>query len=612
MIVPASVDSHVREAQPAANFGSGGLLWLNGGTGGNDRQAFIHFARPFPLGATILSATLRVYLAAAWSGSNTVTARRVTGTWQEARVNWNNRPATSATHTPSAAVTDGVAGDVVEIDVAAMLQAVSDGGAWRGVRLELTQNVDRSLRSSETANPNLRPTLEIEWSEAPQAPDRLAPSGGRAVSAAKPLLTWRFADRLGDTTQASSQVQISDDSEDFSSPEYDSTKVANTESEWDLADTAYAGLADDDVRYWRVKVWDGTDLESAWSDPVEFTRKTHGTLTLLSPGATVDETTPPVTWTFTGRTQEAWEIELTEIPIGLFPVGSAPVRLLYKVPRHPGTETSHTLPPNLIKTGGTYRVVLRVWDTLDRQAMAGDADHVAEAEEFTYERDGGPDPVTALTAEVIGARVLLTWERSAIPDYFALTVDGEEVLDRIDPTDVLEEAGSPNVFALSYWGAVPRVSSTYEVEAVVQDAPEDPLLHSDGNATATAATNPLGIWLADPDDDTAVMIAGADPASLAIGESGTTHYLVAKPAPVRLTDTLRGYEGEVSGTLLSGAERDTFLELKARLKELRLIVGDLSLPVFLEEVGVAPTPSPGDLSYPVSLRFFQSDEFPTA
>ena len=482
-----------------------------------------------------------------------------------------------------------------------MMADVSNGATYYGFKITVSSDADRRLYSSEAARNEVRPQLEVEWSKAPYAPTNLAPSDGRAVSEQKPMLNWKFKDDIGDTTQAHSQVQIST-STDFSSPEYDSTKVSNTESQWDLASTAYAGLSDSDVRFWRVRVWDGAGLQSEWSDIEEFTRKTKGTLTITAPAASpnnyVVETTPPLSWTFTGRTQERAEVYLSvELNNGTF-------LQFYRFP-DVDTDTSVTVPSGLLVNGLNYKVTIRVFDTIDRQAVPGDKDYVEASREFDYQRDGTPDAPGSLTAVADGPAVVLTWTRTVQPDFFCLVVDGKEVNDRIEPTDVFV---SGTTYSYTYWEATPGTESTYEIEAVVTGSGK--LKHSDGNPTVDVTTTPYAIYLVDIDDGTNVMIAGDESADLTIGESGETFNTIGSRAPIRITDNIRGYEGTISGELLSEDDRDTFLELKGRLTTLHLIVGDLNIPVFLEEVSVAPDPTPGNNRFPVSFSVFQSGKFP--
>ena len=605
MIITTGVDAWIDQDRPAANYGQTTKLWLNGGGGSDQCYAFIFFARPFPPGVTVLSAILRLRLGESWGGAQTLTAKRIEERWKANRINWNNRPATSALNAASVNVSALPAGSVVEIDITDLMGDVSAGAKWQGIRLELSTDSNRALCSSDWADAARRPELEIEWSEAPDAPTNLAPSGGRAVSATKPLLTWQFVDNAGSTVQASSQVQVST-TPDFTSPSFDSGKVANTLSAFDLAATAFSPLANSVARFWRVKVWDGTDLESAWSETQEFRRENHGTLTLTSPEASpanyVEETTPPISWAFSGRTQEAFEAILYRVGDG------GVLTELTRQAKMVSTEVEWEVPAGILRTGDLYRVAVRVFDTIDRQAMAGDPDYVEAGGDFSYVRAGTPAPVTALTATPEGARVTLTFSRSPQPDYFAIRRDDLEVLDRVEPSTILVSGSN---YRLEFWEAKPRVSHTYEVEAVVDDA--GVLKHSDGNATAEAITNPIGIWLADSEDSLAVFIAGKEKASMAVGQGGATFDPIDSRAPVRIIDSVQGYEGSIAGILTDWEEvsakqwRDRFLELYGRLKVLRLIMGDLNIPVEIGPVSALPASS-GDRAYDVSLEFAQVDE----
>lgn len=602
-LIPASIDSWVNQSAPARNYGGGVRLQLNGGAGGNDRRAFLHF-KPPPLGVTILSAKLRLFARGAWTGSQTVTARRVTGTWAEGRVTWNNQPAVVATNLASVAANALADAALIELDVTAMLQDVVNGAAFYGVRLELSADVIRQLHSSEATNANLRPVLEVEWIAAPDPPASLSPSGGRAVSVTKPVLSWVYTDpgSGAGSEQASSQVQISS-SEDFGSPLYDSGKVANTLPSWDLAATAFGGLGLGDVRYWRVRVWDETDIVSEWSEAEEFTRTAKASLSIDSPaGATVDDLTPPIDWTF-GATQEAFRLLVEEVPAAGFARRQDP---LFDTGRVTDTDTLFELPVGLLRTGITVRVIVRVWDEVDRETTPGDPDYVEASHEFSYARSGAPDPVTALSAtpQPRSPAVLLEFERTNLPDYFSLRVDGVEVAPRIEPADVQT---SPGEFALTWWAATPRVSHLYEVEAVVDSAGS--LEHSDGNATDSATTDPDGIWLVDEDDGVSVRLGGQDRADFAIDETGTTFRVKGSRVPVRITEDVRGYTGSIGGLLLGKADRDAFLELKGRLKPLRLVLSDLTFPIVLEDVAPSPTPLPRDRLFSATFAFFQVGEF---
>lgn len=756
MIVKAAIDTWVRKSTPSGNYGGLNYLTLRGSASSAESRSHMFFPRPFPLNATILTGTLRFTLNQAWAGTNTVTAYRITAGWSESLTNWSNQPAVTATNFAQVVVVNGVAGQVVEIDVSDMLQDVANSSAaFYGIRLSIDSASTYYLfHSSEAANASVRPELEVTWSEAPNPPTQLIPDG-QVVSSGEPTLRWSFTDKVGNAVQASSQVQVATDA-DFASVEYDSGEVANDLSSFDLtknlltenisdievdttgwavhtncsiarstaqaqegaaslsmtstaggdmgartatgtsgvpitagltytvsgyfrsavsardvfmrinwydsggslvttvdgdtvADTTtgwtrahltatapptaafamiagrvvatgagsevhyldsvmleendgasgwtrgYDGFADAATRYWRVKVWDQTGFESEWSEGASMTRDDHGSLTIDSPsGATVPETTPNVTWTFTGETQEAYRLALYRVAT------SGALTTLWSQKTN-STDTEFQVPSGLIKTGETYRLSVEVWDEEDRALD----DHVIEwTDDFTYVRDGTPDAVETLTVDTVSGspRLDLEWTRTDAPDYWCLTIDGVEVDDRISVSDTHV---SGTTYAMSYWTATPRQELTVEVEAVVQSGASDPFEHSDDNPTVDVETNPTGIWLADPEDNTAVQIMGRDDVDLAIGESAETYAPIGALSPVRITDIVRGYAGSVSGVLLSASARDTFLTLKERLGELVLVVGDVSIPVRLEEAATAPTSAPGDVAYTVSFAFFQ-------
>lgn len=896
MIVRPTVDAWVRESFPNTNYGAGAYLQLNGGTSGDDRRAYLHFKRPFPLGATVTSAVLRLYCRGSWSGSQNVLVRRVTEAWRENGITWANQPATTAANEVTQAANGKADQDVLEVDITALMQAVSGGGAWYGLRLALSANVNRLFYSSDFPLAELHPELELAYEIAPFPPTSLSPAEG-VVSKASPVVRWHFSDP-GSGGPSASQVQVGPDTDfpsgvalgissggllghpsyndariaaelddivamggslvvgdipwsnieavegtyDFTWPDrwivpayergltpipalsyspnwitgYSSDKTGPTTSDdraayaaaaaaiaerypflrylriWNepnlggfwapsanvanygaLLDAAYAAIkavrpdlqviacglagaatsggdidpgefledllaanrdfdaldlhiyawdaggdnpeAPDTVmrtfkfpygygwlgdttsmrsqlvaagrgatpimvletgmndvpdaarapevaawfaklgefaayvthagwytwnvsgdprnitdgsldpllthaalvdvfteqgydsgkrpnvldqwslqgehvvppsvqRYWRVRVWDDTDLASEWSDAVPFTYEPLPTLTIDSPGATVDETTPPISWTFTG-TQTAVRIALWEV------LASGELLEQWLLDRLPYVQDSYTLPAGILKEGRTYRVEVKVWGEADeeRQFTPGAPDAATEVQEFEYVRSGAPTSPTSLTAQIVGPAIRLEWQRATMPDYFALVVDGELVHDRLDPSDLFV---SGTTYRYDWLGSTAGVEHTLEVEAVVSTA-GGPYQHSDSNPEVEATREQFGIYLADEADGTWVFLAGKAPADFRIGESGQTHELPHRREPVRITDNLRGYEGAVAGNVETPEERDTFNALKGRLKPLRLLIGSLNIPVLLEEASVAQHPSPG-------------------
>lgn len=597
-------DAWVSADEEHKNHGKGVRLWVRSNDTTNGRRAFVSFAKPHPHNdnLVVVGATLKLWLRGSWSGTQEVTAQRVTETWKENRITWANQPDITAVGEATETVTNGDDRDALEIDVTDIMQDAASGGDWFGFCLKLDDDNLRAFYSSDAPQDPFHPKLEVEWGVPPYPPTNLSPAGNGVISIANPVLSWRFTDHRQDTTQGSSQVQIST-STDFSSTVYDSTKQTNTLHRWPLAGeyNVPAGV----TRYWRVKVWDDADNPSGWSDTARFQRIAKGTITIVNPGIseTVDDLTPSIEWTFSGD-QDRVRLRLLEIKADATTVE----RFQYATQKN--TIDHLTIPRRnkhpIIKTGHDYRVQLYIWDTEDRISTPKDPAYAFAQRNFTYDRDGSPDPVSTLTADLFGPGVTLTWERASTPDWFCLRVDDEEVLHRIEPVDVATV--TPGEYRMTYWESVPRTAHTYEVEAVEVIGGHS--VHSANNDFAIKTTQPTGIWLIDDDADDAVLIdANAETPDLSIGESATTYNPVGNRRPVRFTDAIRGYEGTFGGQVATSAARDTFLDLKGRDKELRAVIANLNIPIWLEEVSAAPVPIPDTERYQVSFAFFQSGEY---
>jgi hypothetical protein len=239
-ILTSSVDAWTDEARPATNYGQAAFLSLNGNTG-SQRQGFLYFGIPFDPGDTVFAATLRLFIHGSWTGSNIITAERITDPWSENSIRWSNRPNVDTLHSAQVTVTGGVDRQEADLDLTTMLQDVAAGSPFYGVRLRINTTSNRALFAAEHPDQTMRAQLEIDWSRIPFEADNLNPSGGLAVSVSLPTFAWQFdsEDPDAERTQAYSQVQIST-STDFTSPVYDSGKVANTDSSWDLSTSTWS------------------------------------------------------------------------------------------------------------------------------------------------------------------------------------------------------------------------------------------------------------------------------------------------------------------------------------------------------------------------------------
>ena len=627
-VLHTSTDSWVNQDAPGINHGPDRRFYLNGDAS-HTRLGYAYFSQPFPDGALILSATLELTLAAAFGSTTVVTAKRITEKWLESKINYTNRPAITATHSASDSVpSSSPAGHKVQIDVTDMLQDVANGSAWYGVQISIDTSGNKYLWASDAPN-DAGPQLTIEWRTVPDAVTDLRPADGAVVSTVTPVVSWTFRDVDGSSDQEKSQVQVSTDPDDFTSPLYDSGLVANTDWAWELGGTL---LDDGTVYYWRVRVQDSNGNTSPYSAVQSLSVTPKGTLSVTSPSSTVDETTPPVTWSLSGATQEAYRIILTDnFAVHFGRNGShiafiAPA-VVWDTGRVLSTATTVHVPAGLIQGDDPngYTLELRVWDDSDRVATPAEPAFVSDTVTFEWV-PGGPSAVGSLTAVDDEVAVELTWTRSTEPDYFALRVDGDippgvdvngQTWDRLLPADYLV---SGTTYRLDWYGADPGIEHTYEVMAVVNNAGK--FQHSTGNPTATHTTNPLGMWLVDLTAGTRVQIMDtADPSGQwSIGEESTTYYPIGRRDPVRITTSIRGYEGSIGGRLELGTDGVTSAEtFRNRLEamrgagsshDLRLIVHGYNLPVQLSGVTIAPIPPIG--GYSVGGTFEQVDEWPMA
>lgn len=278
-------DTFVRSTAATRNFNTAARLWLDSST--PVMQAFIYFTNPFPRGATIKSAKLRVRSGNLFSGTVTLTAQRTSAKWAASRINYNNRPGVTGA-TASTTKTDAAALTYWEIDITAIMQAVASGSPWYGLRLVSDSAASNWLYSSQAASVISRPEVIIEWSVPPKAPTNLKPGGGRAVSIAKPVLQWQ-KDASEAEELVSYQVQING-TDVWTAPAYDSGEVALSDAMHDLGPTAYAGISVGATAFWRVRHKNVSGIWSPWSNAAtgvaeSFTRQSKGALSITNPAA---------------------------------------------------------------------------------------------------------------------------------------------------------------------------------------------------------------------------------------------------------------------------------------------------------------------------------------
>lgn len=594
-----ATDTYVTSAKPNSIPANSNRLYV-GGSG--SRYAYIYFPRSFPLGATILNARLRIWMVAPPAGGRTVTIKRVNESWKQSKTKWTNRPGVLNGLAVSDTQNGGSAAVEYSFDVKDHLQLVADGAGWYGWRIEMASTNVYNFYSAQAKQG--QPMLEITYTTRPDKPTTLTPSGGQVISAEKPTLSFDFTDTAGSTSMKAYQVQINP-TNSFTSPAFDTGTVLSSVPQADLSETAYAGLADGATAYWRVRVQDGSGQWSPWSSAVSFSRRTEGTLTLTSPsGNTVAETTPPITWTFTGRTQGSFQV------IVIDKAG----KWIHNSGRRTTEDNIYTLPANVIKSEvDPYRIVVRVWDTYNRVTIPGDTAYVQATHTVTMTKDTGTPGVTdfALTPLTDMPGVALTWSRATMPDKFIIKRDDEIIETVVEPQDLLI-SGSTTDYRYVEMSATPNESHTWTVMAVVNGKT------SGTNPTVTHTIKVTGIWLADPEREIGVFLLGDDDGTWGMGEEAGVYTPVGGNATVRVTQALRGYEGSLSGLLMeSQLSSKTLAQMEDDVWELkrtpgavyRLVLHGLNIPVVIGNVVMAPSPRK-EPEKKVSFDFWQVGELP--
>lgn len=576
------LDSWVSSAAPSANYARSATLHISN-PGAATRYSYLYFTSPVPRGATVLSATLRLYGRGNWGSSVTVTLQRAAAAWKESGVTWNAKPGVTGA---TVAVTQTETVDATEwaFNVTALMQLIAAGAANYGFRISTSSTTDRQLYSMQSAHP---PVLEVQWSDAPDAPVNLTPSGGAAVHGSKPTLSFNFHDVSGATEMQACQVQINS-TNSLTSPAFDSGTVLTDDPELDLTTTAYAGLSAGVTAYWRVRVQDTAGLWSAWSSSASWVRNDLGTVTInnpaVSPNNVVNDTTPQISWTVTGATQVARRVIISD--------DADPTHPLVDTGRHTSTDNTYTPPKGIIRSETTtYRLTVHTWDTSPRMKTANQQVYMEATRTFTFVEDATVNAPTGLTGvQQPNGRphVLLSWSRSTAPDSWAVWRDGRIVDSGLDPADLFV---SGTTYQYLDVGASPHDTHAYKVRATV-NGKQSPA------ATASVSYEVPEAWLTDVDTPSRylpVVSASGDSLSFDMPEVSAEARPVNGSVVVRVVQGQYGLEGTISGRVINwaGSAAKTWvanlLWMKARpANVLRLTLGAQNLPVMIGDVVVAP------------------------
>ena len=554
--VRSFTDSHIRKDLPAQAFSISALLRVSGSGRADQGHAFLWCPRPFPLGAVITSATLRLHSRDPLGIAATLRAERVVEQFTVTAATWDRQPAVT-TAGAATATRASVPWDAPWVfDVTAHMQAIAAGQAWWGWRISTSTAAALLRLYSADHSSELRPELVVEWSDQPSAPTGLSPSANRAVSVQRPRLEFTHSDVSGDTSLAKVGVQINPTPITTGTPEF-STEVTTSVPVVEPADlSAWAGVAVNGSRWWRVRAQDGAGMWSDWSDWAQWQRRAKPTVTITSPAndSVVENPEPTVTATLTGATLSAYELIVWD---------GTRTRVRYSTGRvtASGTSISVGLPAGVLAhDDGRYFIDLRAWDSYARAPQPGDLPYVTATAAVHFDRDGSLSPVTlglVPTADQVGME--LTWTRDVDPGRWAILRDGEIITVVESGPYVAGEWSLPlNDFTIFTddtalysdqgwrwvdWTCPPRRDVTYEVAPIVGGVA--------GKGTpVTGRLAPVGVWLVRPQTGERVMVTNDDvPSGWGMVEQSTPHLPLGARKPVLVTQGMGGYQGSTRGEL---------------------------------------------------------------
>jgi hypothetical protein len=487
------------------------------------------------------------------------TAQRVADNGKPLRDwNWNNDPAVLA---GSTAVAGTRTGKLTQFDVTA--DALP--GIVFTLRVTSADTATRWINGPRDASGY--PRLVIVTEVGTVAPNDVRPNG--IISDGTPIVQWTEQDGIDKAQiQAAAAGAAWDETAGFTAPTWSSGDIITTDGSVDTGTAGWGGIANTASADITVRQHTGSGW-GPWSAPITVTRQNKPTVTITNPtGATSEDSTPPIQWSVTGGTQTAWQVDLYRN--GIWVTGSG---------KRSGTDTLWTPPSWATTTGDTMTANLYVWDSFNRASdAAGDPTWTPATKTVTYARTASVTPVTTSSYAMhpSGAPIIdISWTRGAgLPDAIAVDRDGVELTDRIEPAES----------TWTEWSIPPNTTVDYKLFAVVNNQTA-----STSPATLSIRLEVEGLWIIDPITERGFRVRG-DQLQLAYGEVNGLYTPITAEALVSRLSALRGVEGSMVGLIddWPGRTREQQVAdvwfLRANPREVRLIVGDLNVPVTLRNL----------------------------
>ncbi len=160
-------DTWADESKPTTNKGTDTVMIVRSWQSAKDGRSFVEFdVSSIPSGSTVNTATLTLCATKVPSSTRTIDLHRITASWVETSLTWNNQPGVAASVTDSATTPGSPA--CMTWDVAADVQAWVDGTAnegWRAkdsVESQGTRYITE-FATRENGTPADRPILDVNY-----------------------------------------------------------------------------------------------------------------------------------------------------------------------------------------------------------------------------------------------------------------------------------------------------------------------------------------------------------------------------------------------------------------------------------------------------------------
>ena len=600
--VKASSSTWVQQSAPAANKATATYLTVTEGTSIGAR-AYLYVAPSIPAGAVVSAASLTIYATALGAGSwGNATLTAVTSRVADSQKTWNNQPTLGTVGAASpTTLSPGATTDVQPLvfDLTATVQAWVNGTANFGVQLRNSGATGKAVYSARSAHP---PILTVTYTLPPDTPHNLMPAG--VVSMSKPIVQFGpYGDPDGDALQAV-QVQVAPSPSSFGAPTFDSGMVTATSPALDLSSTAFTGFSGT-AQYWRAAVKDSSGAMSAWSDPVSVTVTAKPSVTFSSPSSGsphVTEVTPQIVWSASGQT--SFQCQILDATTNAVLADSGRVN---------SATGQWGVPAGVINAAGSYIAQVDVYD-VTRSPSPNDPIYTRATQAFTHVPGAGtaPTAVTVTNGLDWPGQVIVQCTETTAPDYFTVYMDGKPILSQVTPGSALV-SGTTYQFIVD---TCPSGPHTFQVDAVTTGV-------ATAASTAVNFTNQVNsIWLGDPARRLWARISGLATAdSWAMKDDVVVTSPIDGTIPQQIIRGMKGVSGTCTGTVSEkvGATL-TVAQVEANLmamkgmpqNTLRLVVGDMNIPVKASNISV--TPNSGHTSQSarrnVSFDFFQCAELP--